>query len=282
MPSRAGLRRVATLALGLWLAGVAAAHAQGSAVPELTGLPLALHHFYSARYEAAVEAAGSLRESEADGLAAYELRSSALHFQLKRLIGEAPNKGRAFKQCAECPALLESFLKDTAAGKALARARVKANPKDEAALFYLGKFDLNYIWLQLSTLGKKTGWGEYWDARRTLDAVLKMNPANVRARVARAWIDYIVDTRVPFGLQWMLGGGDRKRALRIVREAAAADADRWVRAEAEFALWEMLVRDKKPAEALEVARRLAQAFPENKELQRFIEKGEPAEGKGQR
>ena len=104
-----------------------------------------------------------------------------------------------------------------------------------------------------------------------MDAVLKMNPSNIRARVARAWIDYIVDTRVPFGMQWVLGGGDKKRGLKAVMDAAAQPvADRFVHAEAGFALWEMLVQEKRRPEALEVAKRLLADFPENQDLLRFV------------
>src|SRR4029077_20535197 len=102
----------------------------------------------------------------------------------------------------------------------------------------LGKLDLNYVWLQLGPLGRKKGWDEYWEARRSLDAVLKRNPGHVRARVARAWIDYIVDTRMPRGTRWVLGGGDRKRALSTMQESADAEAAYFVHVEALFALWD--------------------------------------------
>ncbi len=46
---------------------------------------------------------------------------------------------------------------------------------------------------------EKTGWDEYWEARRSLDFVVRRQPQHVRALVARAWIDYIVDTRMPWG-----------------------------------------------------------------------------------
>jgi tetratricopeptide (TPR) repeat protein len=233
----------------------------------------ALQHFYSARYELAAEAAAPFTKPGPLALPAYELRTSALHFQIKRLLGDASNKGRAFRQCTPCPALLEAFMKDLTQGKALARAALKAEPQDEWTLYYFGKLDLNYVWLQLSTLGARTGWGEYWNARRSLDAVLKINPQNTRARVARAWIDYIVDTRVPFGMQWVLGGGDKNRALRTLTEAAATPVpDPFVHAEAEFALWEMLVREKRQADARVVAGRLLQTFPDNQDLQKFLKK----------
>jgi hypothetical protein len=135
----------------------------------------------------------------------------------------------------------------------------------------LGKLDLNYVWLQLGTLGRKTGWSEYWEARKSLDKVLKKNPGNVRARVARAWIDYIVDTKMPRGTRWLLGGGNKKRGLRAVREAAAAEADFFVQTEARFALWDMQVRERNVRDAIETARLLARDFPENQELNTFLE-----------
>lgn len=275
-----GLRRrpswfAASFAVGLSLVLfahlLAEAQAQTS-IAESPQLRLARQHFYSARYNEAVAAAASLIPSGPEALAAYELRTSALHFEVKRQIGDAPNKAKALKQCAVCQPLLDAFTKDLTAGKALAREQLKTKPEDEWALFYLGKLDLNYIWLQLSTLGKRTGWGEYWNARHSMDAVLKTNPNNVRARVARAWIDYIVDTRVPFGMKWILGGGDRKKALKVITEAAAVNADIYDKAEAEFGLWEMLVREKRRDDALVVAKRLVRDFPENQDLQRFVSK----------
>ena len=239
--------------------------------PESPELRLARQHYFSGRYTAAAEAAAPLTVSGGpEALAAYELRTAALHFELKRQLGEGSNKSKALKQCTGCQPLIDAFMKDVTAGKALARTVLKDQPQNESALFYLGKLDLNYVWLQLSTLGKRTGWSEFWNARHSIEAVLKANPKNVRARVAYAWIEYIVDTRVPFGLAWTLGGGDKKKALKSVTEAAATVGDPYEKAEAEFGLWEMLTRDKRPADALVVAKRLIVDFPENKELQRFV------------
>jgi hypothetical protein len=137
-------------------------------------------------------------------------------------------------------------------------------------LFLLGKIDLNYVWLQLGTRGRKTGWDEYWAARTSLDQVLERNPGHLRARVARAWIDYIVGTKLPRGTRWLLGGGNKKRGLRAVREAASAEGEFFERAEATFALWDMQVRERDLAEAVATARQLARDFPDNRELTRFL------------
>lgn len=240
------------------------AHAAG---PELADAQRA---FFNARYQSAADLALELQTSNPDALASYELRTSALHFQLRDALGPGTDRGKAFKSCATCPDLLKTFLDDTKKGQEIARARLVKDPLDDEALFFLGKLNLNYVWLHLETLGRKTGWSEYWEARRSLDAALKDNPRNMRARVARAWVDYIVETKMTRGTRWVLGGGSKKRAFIGAREAAGANSDFFVRVEAEFALWEMLVRDRQLAEATTIAQRLARDFPENQKLANFL------------
>ncbi len=248
------------------------ASASPPAASPATPLATAQRRFYDGRYLEAAELALALRAGDTDRLASYELRTSALLFQIKRLIGEAKDKEKAFRACETCPELLSLLLADFKEGQAVARERLAETPGDETARFFLGKLNLNYVWLQLGPLGKRTGWNEYWEARRSMDAVLEKNPAHVRARVARAWIEYIVDTRTPWGFGWVLGGGSKKRALETLRAAAAAPGSAFFdRTEAEFALWEMQVREKNLPAALEIARRLATEFPENRDLVRFLD-----------
>jgi hypothetical protein len=270
----AGLGAVACLPAG---ADASQSVALDRSVPlDRPALAEAQRLFYNARYDAAAALILAWRSSDTEDLAAFEIRTSALLFQLKGALGDRPDKEKTFKQCVPCPDLMAAFLSDTARGQALARARLRTNPEDDTALFFLGKLDLNYVWLQLGTLGRKTGWDQYWEARKSLDAVLKRNPQHVRARVARAWIDYIVDTRMPRGTRWVLGGGSKKRALTAVREAASTEADVFIRAEAEFALWDMQVRERNLTEAAMIARRLALDFPENRELVNFLKANDPS------
>lgn len=256
--------------LALALPWPIAARAQGLS-PEPSVLETAQRLFYNGQYDQAIEAVRTLRDSPPDALAAFELRTSALHFRIRKAMGEADDKDKAFKACTPCPELMAAFLADIAAGQALARARLKADPADQEALFFLGKIDLNYVWLQLGTLGRRTGWHEYREARRSIDAVLKHDPAHVRARIARAWNDYIVDTKIPRGFRWILGGGNKKRALIAAREAAETPADFFTGAEARFALWEMQAREKKFADAAVTARALALDFPGNRDLATFLD-----------
>lgn len=251
---------------------VAIASAGQAAVdrPATATLDEAQRLFYSGRYDTAAAIALAVRRADSGNLAAFELRSSVLHFQIKRALGTPEDKDKAWKQCAVCQDLMAEFLTETTLGREAARATLKRHPDDQEALFFLGKLDLNYVWLQLGTLGRKTGWSEYWEARRSLDAVLKMNPDHVRARVARAWIDYIVDTKVPRGTRWLLGGGNKKRGLQVVREATQADAPPYTQAEAMFALWEMQLRERHVTDAIITARALARDFPDNRELTKFL------------
>ena len=194
------------------------------------------HMFYSGRYEEAAALALDIRVRDGVNLDASELRTSALHFRIKRALGEPKDRGKAWKVCALCQELMPVFMDEFALGRAAARAVVEDDPTDDEALFFLGKLDLNYVWLQLATVGRKTGLGEFKEARRSLETVLERRPDHIRAQVALAWIDYIVATRLPPGTRWLLGGGNKDRGLRTVEDAAQADTTRFVRAEAMFAL----------------------------------------------
>ena len=237
--------------------------------PDASALADAQALFYNARYAEAAAATDALFGGDTS-LPARELRTAAVLFQLRRAIGEPQDKDRAFKACVRCADLYADFMVHLAAGQREARAALKAHPGDPETLFLLGKLDLNYVWLVLGTLGRRTGWDEYWEARRSLDAALKLEPVHMRARVARAWIDYIVDTRTPWGTGWLLGGGNKKRALAVMRTAASEPGDFYDAAEALFGLWDMQVRERRFTEALESARRLSVLFPENPDVARFV------------
>ena len=238
-----------------------------------TALEEAQRFFYNGDYDKSGAATAVLCAARPDDLGACELRTASLLFQIKKALGDtgARDKTTAWKQCAACPALMSAFLADIARGQTFARARLATHPDDEDTLFFLGKMDLNYVWLQLGTLGRKTGWDEYWEARRSLDRVLHIDPEHVRARVARAWVDYIVGSAVPRGTRWLLGGGNKKRGLRAVREVAESGGGEFFdRAEAMFDLWDMQVREREIAGAIVTARTLARDFPANLELRKFL------------
>lgn len=238
--------------------------------------------FYNGLYERAAELALALRALEPNAQASYEIRSSALLFQLKRALGDDKRSGGketvkradALRACAPCADWLSALRQDIKDGQVLARSMLKADPSDISALFFLGKLDLNYLWLELGVLDRRTGWSEFWEAKRSLDAVLEQDPLHVRARVARAWTDYIVGSSLPRGTRWLLGGGNRTRGLRELREAAAMDAPFFERTEALFGLWDMEQRETHIDEAIVVAHTLARDFSSNQEIARFLREHE--------
>jgi len=241
--------------------------------PNAVPLEGAQRFFYNGDYGRAAEVTQRLCQARPDDFDACELRTAGLLFQIKKELKDTGtlDKTTAWSLCAGCPALMSAFLAETARSQTFARARLKIHPDEEDTLFFLGKVDLNYVWLQLGTLGRKTGWDEYWEARRSLDHALRMDPRHVRARVARAWVDYIVGTTVPRGVRWLLGGGNKKRGLLAVRDVVAqGSGDVFVQAEATFALWDMQVREHEVREAVATARGLARDFPENAELRTFL------------
>src|SRR5439155_335870 len=135
---------VATLAI---VAG--SARSAGGQEPTVPTLDAAQLMFYNGGYAAAAGAARALCTTDPDTLAACELRTSSLLFQLRRAIGDAPDREKAFAACQSCPALLSVFVAETRAAQEVARDRLKTHPGEEETLFFLGKLDLNYVWLQL-------------------------------------------------------------------------------------------------------------------------------------
>jgi tetratricopeptide (TPR) repeat protein len=265
-PSR-GLGRWYAVLLALTVSPGTAAQTVDADPPRIE---TARHLYYDGDYLAAAAEAQRLLDVAPEDLAALELRTAAILFQVKRLIGQPDDSGRDLDTCETCPDLVTAFLEDVARGRAIAKRRLEENPDDHEALFALGKLDLNYIWMHLGPLGRRTGWTEYREARRSLDALLDLDPSHGRARVARAWIDYVVDTRVPWIFRWILGGGDRTGALRTMRETVVTQTDYYTQIEARFSLWDMLAREERFGEAVVVARQLAEHFPGNLDLAEFL------------
>src|SRR5437868_10492990 len=137
-------------------------------------LDKAQRFFYNADYARAAAETQRLCEARPDDLDACELRTASLLFQIKKALREtgAADRNTAWNLCAGCSALMAAFQAETARAQTFARARLKIAPDDEDMLFFLGKTDLNYVWLLVGTLGRKTGWDEYLEGRRCLVAAL--------------------------------------------------------------------------------------------------------------
>ena len=122
---------IATLAI--WVRGAELGVTSQSQSP--LELADAMRLFYTGRYEDAAAMALELRAEDDADLASYELRSSALLFQIRRAIGEPKDKEKALKQCAPCASLMSEFRTEIDKGRERARERLKSDPKDVTARF---------------------------------------------------------------------------------------------------------------------------------------------------
>src|ERR1044071_4102359 len=100
-------RRVASVIVGAWLLALGdQARLQAATIDEAQRL------FYTALFQESAAAAKAITDAEPENLAAWEVRTSALHFQLRRLLGEPKDRKAAMATCVECRALLATFLED--------------------------------------------------------------------------------------------------------------------------------------------------------------------------
>ena len=147
-----------------------------AAAPAPASLESAQRAFYSGQYEQAAATTLAIRTADPSNLAAYELRSSALHFRIKRLMGDGADRDRAFKQCAACPVLLAEFQAEIALGQAAARAQLAANADDDNARFFLGKSTSTTCGCSSRRWAIAPVGIRYWEARKAMDLIISASP----------------------------------------------------------------------------------------------------------
>src|SRR6476620_11545169 len=76
--------------------------------------------FYTALFQESAAAAKAITDAEPANLAAWEVRTSALYFQLRRLLGEPKDRKAAMAKCSDCREVLATFLDDVNRGRAAA------------------------------------------------------------------------------------------------------------------------------------------------------------------
>ncbi len=163
------------------------------------------------------------------------------------------------------PEIIREFRELTARATNLAEARLKLNPKDTDALYFLG-----------ATRGLKAAFAAGVE-RRFLAAlregngaidkhreVIKLDPKFHDAEVTIGLYDYVVgDLPLPVKLLASIGGfrGSKKRGLRtlerVARDGTQANDD------ARVLLITLYRRERRPLEALTQARELSHRYPNN-------------------
>jgi hypothetical protein len=157
------------------------------------------------------------------------------------------------------------FRELTRKAKELSQARLKRNPKDVEALYYLGGVE-----------GLKAAWGgmverSFMSALRNgSDAVdhhrdvLKLDPDFTDAKVTVGMYDYVVGTLPPLvklGATFIGVRGSRKRGLAEMEQVAREG--RWAREDAKSLLIALLKREGRFRDAYNYADELATKYPRN-------------------
>lgn len=227
---------------------------------------------YSARYEDTERVALEARSMCPEDPESFELRSTALILQVKMLsekysAGKTSKVENRVKICPECMQLLPLIEAEIRRGIELASAP-PAVARSERFLFLLGRLHLNQVWAYLELEGKLVASkGHFEKGRAIIDQVIAGNPRHVRALVANAWVNYVIDTRAPFGVKWIIGGGKKEVAFRDLAAAIAFAENPYEEWEAKFGLLSILKQEKKrQAEAAALMEQLRIRFPDNLSL----------------
>ncbi len=163
------------------------------------------------------------------------------------------------------PETEKRFLDEVSKAMALADARLKANPKDTAAMYSEGiSFGLrsNYYWVV------KKSWRDSLrdatSARRLHNRITELEPKNVDARLVEGLHDYIVGS-LPW--QWRMFGflvgirGDKDLGIRIVQDVARNGDQNKV--DAEIFLCALYRRENQASRAVPLVQDLIRRFPRN-------------------
>jgi len=163
------------------------------------------------------------------------------------------------------PRTLEMFRRWTRTARSLAEARLRQDPQDVEALYFLGATDgLNAVFTAAVEQKYRAA---LVDSSRAVDRhkdVLKLDPNLHDAELTIGMSNYIVGS-LPFPLKVIarIGGvhGSKKRGLEMLERVAKEG--RWARDIARTLLIDLYKREKRWPEALAVTRELAAKYPRN-------------------
>ncbi len=163
------------------------------------------------------------------------------------------------------PRTLEQFRSWTRTAKSLAEARLRRNPKEVEALYFLGATDgLKAVFTAAVEQRYRAALADGSRAVERHKEVLKLDPSLRDAELTIGMYNYVVGS-LPFPLKVLasLGGvrGSKKRGLEML-ERVAKDG-RWARDMARTLLVDIYKREKRWPEAVALTRELAAKYPRN-------------------
>lgn len=163
------------------------------------------------------------------------------------------------------PKVVAEFRELMRQAKQLAEARIRRNPKDVEALYFLGATEaLKAAFAGAVERSFMSALREGQDSVERHREVLKLDPKFHDAEVSIGMYDYIVSTLPPIvKVMAAVGGirGSKKRGLetlaRVTREG------KWAQDDAKTLLMALLKREQRFTEALALARSLTAKYPRN-------------------
>ncbi|MDQ3745840.1 MAG: hypothetical protein M3444_15800, partial [Acidobacteriota bacterium] len=163
------------------------------------------------------------------------------------------------------PKLTEEFRELTRKTEQLCEARLKQNPEDADALYYLGASEgLKAAWGSMVERSFMSALSNGKDSVGHHRDLLKLDPAYTDAKVTVGMYDYVVGTLPPLvklGATFIGLRGSKKRGLATLEEVARGG--RWARDDAKSLLIALLKREGRFRDAYTYANELATKYPRN-------------------
>jgi tetratricopeptide (TPR) repeat protein len=163
------------------------------------------------------------------------------------------------------PQLVKEFRQWTKTAKVLAEARLRRNPRDVEALYFLGVTEgLKAVF---AAAVERRFMAALGDSSRAVDRhrqVLKLDPGFRDAELSIGLYHYIVGSLpLPIKLMASLGGmrGSKKRGLETLERVAKEG--RWAQDIARLLLIDLYKREKRWTEAIALSRELGAKYPRN-------------------
>jgi tetratricopeptide (TPR) repeat protein len=163
------------------------------------------------------------------------------------------------------PHLVEQFNKWSRTAVSLAEARLKRDPRDLEALYFLGVAEGQRAIFAAAV--ERKFMTALIHSSRAVDRhreVLKLDPNFHDAELSIGMYDFIVGSLpLPVKIMASIGGvrGSKKRGLKTLERVATEG--RWARGIARLLLIDLYKREKRWTEALTAARELAEKYPRN-------------------
>jgi tetratricopeptide (TPR) repeat protein len=163
------------------------------------------------------------------------------------------------------PRVVEQFRELTRTAAQLAKARLRRNPKDVEALYFLGATE--GLKAAFAAAVQRSFMSALSDGSSSVDRhreVIKLDPSFHDAELTIGLYDYVVGSLPgPVKLLASIIGtrGSKKRGLTTLQRVASQG--RWAKDDARALLLILLKREKRYEEALTVSRELAATYPRN-------------------